>query len=347
MAPRIDYLGIQFQEGEAGAEQCRRFKNLAQQKMLPTRYTDNSCLRKLGLVSDINFMFEKLGWYYFKTLRDPTYARVTLEFLSSLFYSTPLGCGNVQGQMQFRIFNREYTLSQDHFASSFRFPHGENVICDVPLEGPWNSLFGQFWESMTDEFTIDFEGNDATLIQNPAIRYFRAVLANTIFGRDKDSKVNAKNLYFLFSIFNNVQVNSAAFMFAHMRALCNARKGAIVVGGLITSIAKGLGLVDELKTLEPSDTPYLDIAACRNMRLVRAEPNVKFTLMINHVAYSDIVLPDPDLTNVQNEDNWLYTTQAGIEDDTAPSDADEGAKSENKVNMPEHAPESPDHHSPA
>lgn len=44
--------GVIFHEGEIGEVQQRKWNRLANQRILPTRYSDNSCLQTLGITHD-------------------------------------------------------------------------------------------------------------------------------------------------------------------------------------------------------------------------------------------------------------------------------------------------------
>lgn len=91
------------------------------------RYADESRLRSLGLLSSVHWMLNKLELTYICGLSDPTYVKLTLEFLSSFGYYTPMVSHNTVGTTKFRIFNKEYEFSQDHITHILHFPHGDNI----------------------------------------------------------------------------------------------------------------------------------------------------------------------------------------------------------------------------
>lgn len=62
--------------------QKSRFELLSKCKIVPTRYNDEHVMEPLGIKDDIVWMFNKVSWDEFISIRCPTYIRITLEFLS-------------------------------------------------------------------------------------------------------------------------------------------------------------------------------------------------------------------------------------------------------------------------
>lgn len=154
--------------------------------------------------------------------------------------------------------------------------------------------------------TYNFEGNRATLIRNPAICYFRQLLACIIFGRSNSKKVNEKEFFYMFATFVPQKVNIVPFMFSHMHAIVNTRRGPIVFGGLITSITRVLGLEEKLSCLTPLPPRAIDIDMTRSMKLVKRRQDGKFHLMVANSVFSDFILPNLNLTDVRNPNNYCY-----------------------------------------
>lgn len=112
----------------------------------------------------------------------------------------------------------------------------------------------------------------------------RQILTITIFGRENTNKINAKELFYIHAIFEPTRINSAPFMIAHMKVVGTSLKGSIFVGGLITSIARVLGLHTELATLELLPPCFLDLPACRHMRLIRGRSDGRYLFMVHKVT---------------------------------------------------------------
>lgn len=125
--------------------------------------------------------------------------------------------------------------------------------------------------------------------------------------------INAKELFYIHSIFEPTQVNSSSFMLAYMHAVGTVKKGLISIGGVITSIACVLGLEAQLAALDPLLVPSLDIHVCRHMWLIKNMRDERYSLMIGNREVLGVVLPCLDRTHVKNRANWIYNLNVGTE----------------------------------
>ena len=57
---------------------------LAKRKLIPTRYMCDATLDELGLKEEVHRMFHNIGMLEFMQFEAPTFARITLEFLSTV-----------------------------------------------------------------------------------------------------------------------------------------------------------------------------------------------------------------------------------------------------------------------
>lgn len=65
-------------------EHQKRYAVHLKRKLTPMRYMCNGTLQELGLQAEVHRMFHTLGMLEFMQLEAPTYARTTLEFLSTI-----------------------------------------------------------------------------------------------------------------------------------------------------------------------------------------------------------------------------------------------------------------------
>ncbi|KAI5439610.1 hypothetical protein KIW84_025118 [Lathyrus oleraceus] len=217
-------------------------------------------------------MLNNLGMSQFFSLTNPTYIRLTYEFLSSFRYTTPIGGLRTTVTVDFRMFNRSYDISQNQRAELFSFPYGDEYAFQHPLEREWESNALDFWQQLTDKTTTDWEGLKATTIHNPTIRYLHRILTSAIFDRENTGNTG----------------------------------GLICVGGLIISIALALNLSTELATLEPLETPFVELDYFRSMRLIKNKPDGKYFLMISNREVRGVTLPCAACIDVRMSANWTF-----------------------------------------
>ena len=188
-------------------------------------------------------------------------------------------------------------------------PFGEGVICEAPLDTEWTTAGYAFWQKLTNQEANSFDGLLASSVHNPAIRVFRYLLASTIFARENPNKVNAKELIIMQACLTDTKINPVPFMIAHMSYV--RKKGApISFGGLVTTIARALGLATELATLEPLPPRTAGLKFLKDMRLCKARREGGYYLMIGNVVVPSVVLPCTRRTDVRLERNWTYDLSA-------------------------------------
>lgn len=162
-----------------------------------------------------------------------------------------------------------------------------------------------------------------THVHNPDIRYFCQILAHTIFGREKKSRIIAKELFYIHSVFTLTWVNSSLFMLVHMQVVHTTNKGPIYFRGVITSIAHALGLEMDISKLDPLPIPSLDIDACCHIRLIKNKRDERYSLMIGNREVPSIILPFPNCTDVKIRVDWIYNLNVDTKAKSVPIDIPE------------------------
>ena len=75
-----DIFGITFRNGEAGENQRAEYLKFYQCSIVPTRYVDTECLRKLGLLDSVRWLLQNSDLVFICTHNLPTNESLTLEF---------------------------------------------------------------------------------------------------------------------------------------------------------------------------------------------------------------------------------------------------------------------------
>ncbi|KAK2368340.1 hypothetical protein QL285_081541 [Trifolium repens] len=86
----------------------------------------------------------------------------------------------------------------------------------------------------------------------------------------------------MFAALNNRRINTVPFLFSHMHSLVTAKNEKILFGGLITTLAKALGLGPQLRNLPHIPPRLIDEDMVRSMNLVRLRSDDRFDLMISN-----------------------------------------------------------------
>jgi hypothetical protein len=294
-------------------EHQERYAILAKRKLIPTRYMCDATLDELGLKEEVHRMFHTIGMLEYMQFEAPTFARITLEFLSTVEFKMRRRWTGSElefyGQITFRMFDEDHELSVAELGS----------ILKLPVSGPGTppDTFSavEFWQAITGKTGYNPSSGKASGIHNPCFRYAQKGLAYTLFGRGDSTGVAAKReLYFLYCMAHNERLNAAAFAANHLKQVANATTGDISVGGMITQIAGHFGY-DQLLMEEPAITgkTRIDMHTLVNQQMIVIR-STHYALMIHNAEV--LALPAPGSIGIANAANWLYTgaAQAGGED---------------------------------
>ena len=82
----MEFNGFILREGKPRDRQRKIIERLQNREILPTRYVDDNCLYTLGIYHSIFYLLDNLGLHSIFSNKEPTFERLTIEFLSSLIY---------------------------------------------------------------------------------------------------------------------------------------------------------------------------------------------------------------------------------------------------------------------
>ncbi|CAI8611263.1 unnamed protein product [Vicia faba] len=199
-------------DGKSGSGQRKILEKLQTQEIASIRYIDTYCLYTLGIYHSVFHMLDTLGLHDIFARREPTYERLTKEFLCILIYTVSPNTASTIAMVKFRIFNVEDEYTTDVLAELLDMPHGKGFICETPLDSDWSIEAFAFWTRLSSSTISSFEDILASMIHNLVIRVFRYLLAYTIFVWENPNKVDAKELLFLQGSLTGLKINVVPFM---------------------------------------------------------------------------------------------------------------------------------------
>lgn len=162
-----------------------------------------------------------------------------------------------------------------------------------------------FWGNITIEAPSDYERMNATIIHNPAIRYFQMVLAQTFFEKNENTDtINKEEPFIMFTVFQSRPIHSATFLLSSLNTIANSTREYIHVGEIVTSIALAIGLCDQVIHLTPlRELTLIDVNQWLNKKLVRVKRPNEFELLIHNEVIHYFYLPNREKTSIHNRDN--------------------------------------------
>ena len=150
------------------------------------------------------------------------------------------------------------------------------------------------------------------------------ILAYTLLGKPvSDTSVTKDELCILMCVFQSRPVIGAAFMLAKMFIIARATHGPILIGGLVTRIARALSLRAPLRHLIPFGAfCSMNVIFCFNMGLIRNHDAPPYQLLVHHVPVHYFALPSPANTSVHDQKNWVYALEGEDENEPEREESD-------------------------
>ena len=108
-----------------------------------------------------------------------------------------------------------------------------------PCEFNPNAFLGE----LSGSVRYSTSSSKCTHIRNPCIRIAQHILACSLFARDNSLNVpRLSELYFLSCMLDGVQLDPGSFLARQLHSVAVSTKGRIVIGGIVTTIARFLDI---------------------------------------------------------------------------------------------------------
>ncbi|KDP30110.1 hypothetical protein JCGZ_18398 [Jatropha curcas] len=232
----------------ASPEQQERYNKLYLCPILPNRFIDETALAQVGLRDAVIEPLRRIGWGQFLEMKDPVYAPLTLEFLSSYSSFIRFLPTSLPSKILFRLLGRTFELSVNEVSHIFGFPT-ENAQIQIAKDFHNRST----WQDLTGEINYNPRYSKAFKLRNPAMRYIHKFLSNTIFGRsESDGVLSLNELYFIWAIEQGILLNVRYWLCQRWARVARVDKGAIMMGCFVTRIVRYLQVWNPARLIHDS-----------------------------------------------------------------------------------------------
>jgi len=254
------------------------------------------------------------------------------EFLSSIsFTKDRSNMDNPDHRVAFRLLNVDFEMSLEAFCSEVGVTNAGYIhdFWDQTLR-PADYDLVAFWKSITSLNQYNSRSNKASNIHNPVLRYLQRVMAYTIWCRKEVGMMRTDELFILWAMLYNHPVNICYYLLDHLVSIAKKKpddKGDIVLGGIITFIARkfGVNVSEGINRIEGNIRLNLDILTSMCfLKPYGLSHNYQYEWKVNR-ANCLIIPPNPDITNPEVVENLLYVdTNPQVHDD-GDDEEEEGA----------------------
>lgn len=257
------------------------YEQLSARAIKPNRYIHGELLRSHDLFDEVKRLLENVGWSDLLRMKEPSYSKLTMEFLSSFKYHESKG-------FSFRIANFSHKVSNAQVANMFGWIEDTSR---VPV-----NFEKRFWQLLTQKPHVSYLACKATSSQivSPAYRYMHKVLNHTIYGRGESlGGVSKEVLAILYGMHYGIKLDFSTLLAKRFTDVAKRVDGSIVIGGFITRIAERIGAFDRRKTnlVAVEGCAFVDESTCINMGLLERVSMEIYELshVIRHLLLSHIL----------------------------------------------------------
>ncbi|KAL4570143.1 hypothetical protein LXL04_025794 [Taraxacum kok-saghyz] len=303
-APPVNpiHMGVQF----ANDIQREKFESLLTRKQLTQKFCNKSSLIDIHISSQIQRLFQNIGWENLLDGLWSSYRKPTLEFLSSVNLD--------HGVLQFRVMNQTYEINEDEICAIIGAPT-ENAFGPNDSVPDYESL--AFWIQITGQPNYDASRARASHIIHPVLRVAHRIIASIIYPRDERSTVNSGELKLLYCMTHpSARRPHFGSWLSHKLAIIGGQSsGTIMCGGVITMLMCSAPIrvfpanYDDLERLP--GRPHLDQAAYIAYRLFRkVTDGIEWLIGADHTP--QLLINDEnkyilDIAEPITDTDWLLT----------------------------------------
>ena len=287
-----------------------------------TRYPCYETLAQLGLLEDVQHLFEKCHLETLMPYPYPAYKEETIEFLSTLqveMYETltdfeldTMGLGF----LTFSVNEQRYQLSIKKLEELFGFPCGKGTKPRFDREE-----LKDLWATIRNNLQLNLARSKSNQIWSPVIRYFQRSVANVFYSRESTGTVSNTDMemidYALTGILRRTKgknvlrgdLNNAPPVMPLLIHLCGYRKwaltngkkkvrGALCVGGVVTPILEACGVPLKEPGLAPRMMDLDHLRRCEFLEFDMAGDFHRYRFEHSSIKIANILLTCIDATRI-------------------------------------------------
>ncbi|CAH9126250.1 unnamed protein product [Cuscuta epithymum] len=282
----------------ADAEHRTRLLSTTKRQVKPSRFLCHDALRELGVYKSCRKFFHALDMDRIFNMKYNSNERIIYEFLSSVNFESDEADFR-DDRLEFRLFNRNYSITKLEFAEHFGIPVPyERSISD-------NTMFGHtLWTRMTGEVNFSSSQMYISHVQHPVFRLFLKFLANCLLGRPNNHHTRIGDVCLMsVALFRRrVDFNLCNLMWAHLKKESIA-KGAIVLGGVIMHLAGKFGYTDNSPIPDYClmDIGWLGRSGCTSFShtvYIGDRPKHMYNWIIHVQPVQYFLMPNPDTPKI-------------------------------------------------
>ena len=303
------------------------YKVLKRNPFWRTRYPHPETIAELGILEDVQLLFEKCHMTTLMSHPYPTYEDETLQFLSSLQVELFEGLSAAElreeglGYLSFTIDDRDYIMAIKTLESMFGFPSGTGMKPKFAREE-----LKSLRNTIGDTTSFNSARSKSNSICNPAIRYFQRAMANVPYAREISATVTNQDMetldLALLSFLRYTKdgktmkgdTNDTPPSMYLLNHLCSYRgwamandkknaKGALCIGGVVTPI---LLSCDVPLRPDPIQPRWMDIAHLKLAHVIEHKVyDGRYAFKFDHPSTGEatILLPFSEMTTITVRDN--------------------------------------------
>ena len=228
------YPAIKF----SGPDQQALYDVLSTRKVLPNKYVDSSALEVLGIRDELIKALTDIGWSDLMSMDDPSYAKLTYEFLSSFTVIN-------DDTLSFRIANVQHEITKSALANMF----GWQLVKSQQLPEGYATPFWHALTSLPKSASYRSQSASSLEIVSCLYRYFARLMSYTIYGRaESNKKIQIGELALLYHFNDGQLVDWTNLLINRFLYQAKRAKGAIVLGGFVTRNDERLGVFNRNTT---------------------------------------------------------------------------------------------------